>query len=335
MRVLITGITGFVGSHLADYIIEKAPETEIYGLKRWRSPRENIAHILDRVTLWDCDLRDLGALISALREIKPEVIFHLAAQSYVPVSYLAPGDTLTTNVIGTANLLEAVRLTRLDPVIHICSSSEVYGQVKPEEVPIKEDNPFRPASPYAVSKVAEDMLGWQYFTAYGLKTIRTRMFTHTGPRQDEVFVTSNFAKQIARIEARQQPPTIFVGNLDSVRTFADVRDTVRAYWIMIQKYFEGKVPAGEVYNIGGTNTMKVGEMLQKLLSLSTMKQRVNIEVDQKKLRPADVTLQIPCNDKFKEATGWEPVIPFETTLQDLLNYWREKLSRAKTEVLTT
>jgi GDP-mannose 4,6-dehydratase len=325
MKVIITGITGFVGSHLADYIIENHPQTEIFGTKRWRSPMENIAHIIDKIILIDCDLRDLPSCIHTLNEVKPDAIFHLAAQSYVPYSYIAPVDSLMTNVIGTANLLEAVRICGINPVIHVCSSSEVYGQVQPDEIPIKETNPLRPASPYAVSKVGEDMLGWQYFTAWNLQTIRTRMFTHTGPRRGEVFVTSNFAKQIARIEKGIQEPVIKTGNLDSVRTFADVRDTVRAYWLMIEKYFEGKVAAGEVYNIGGTTTMTVGDMLNKLLDLARIKQKVSIEVEKERLRPADVTLQIPCIDKFIEHTGWTPTIPFETTMNDLLNYWRGKL----------
>jgi len=325
MKVIITGITGFVGSHLADYIIENHPQTEIFGTKRWRSPMENIDHIREKITLTDCDLRDLSSCIHTLNEVKPDAIFHLAAQSYVPYSYIAPVDSLMTNVIGTANLLEAVRICGINPVIHVCSSSEVYGQVQPDEIPIKETNPLRPASPYAVSKVGEDMLGWQYFTAWKLQTIRTRMFTHTGPRRGEVFVTSNFAKQIARIEKGIQEPVIKTGNLDSVRTFADVRDTVRAYWIMIEKYFEGKVAAGEVYNIGGTTTMTVGDMLNKLLELSRIKQKVSIEVEKERLRPADVTLQIPCIDKFIEHTGWTPTIPFETTMNDLLDYWRGKL----------
>jgi GDP-mannose 4,6-dehydratase len=325
MKVLITGITGFVGSHLADYIIENHPQTGIFGTKRWRSPMENIANIRNKITLIDCDLRDLPSCIHTLNEVNPDVIFHLAAQSYVPYSYIAPVDSLMTNIIGTANLLEAVRICGINPVIHICSSSEVYGQVQPDEIPIKETNPLRPASPYAVSKVGEDMLGWQYFTAWNLQTIRTRMFTHTGPRRGEVFVTSNFAKQIVRIEKGIQEPVIKTGNLDSVRTFADVRDTVRAYWLMIEKYFEGKVAAGEVYNIGGTTTMTVGDMLNKLLELARIKHKVSIEVEKERLRPADVTLQIPCIDKFMEHTGWTPTIPFETTMKDLLDYWRDKL----------
>ena len=171
------------------------------------------------------------------------------------------------------------------------------------------------------------MLGWQYFTAWGLKTIRTRMFTHTGPRRGEVFVVSNFAKQIASIELALQEPSIMVGNLDSVRTFADVRDTVRAYWLLVEKFLEGRFPAGEVFNIGGVVTMTVGEMLRKLLDMSPEKGRISIIKDEQRLRPADVTLQIPCIDKFQSCTGWEPEIPFETTLLDTLNYWRERLSK--------
>lgn len=323
MKALITGITGFVGSHLADYILDNHRDVEIIGIKRWRSPCDNIEHIIDKLHLHDGDMRDLSFLLQLLTDVRPDIIFHLAAQSYVPASYAAPVDTLMTNVIGTANLLEAVRISRQDPVIHICSSSEVYGQVRPNEIPICEENPFRPASPYAVSKVGEDMLGWQYFTSWGLKTIRTRMFTHTGPRRGDVFVASNFARQLAAIEIGLRKPIVFVGNLDSVRTFADVRDTVRAYWVMIEKFYEGIVEAGAVYNIGGETTMTVREMLDTLISISTMKGQVAIETDNSRLRPADVTLQIPSVAKFKAHTGWEPTIPFDVTMKDLLDYWRK------------
>jgi GDP-mannose 4,6-dehydratase len=252
---------------------------------------------------------------------KPDVIFHLAAQSYVPFSFSAPAVTLNVNVIGTCNLLEAVRELKArdgyDPLIHICSSSEVYGQVRENEVPIKEDNPFRPASPYAVSKVAEDMLAFQYWLSWQLKTIRTRMFTHTGARRGEVFASSTFARQIAAIEAGLEPPVVKVGNLDSVRTFLDVKDAVNAYWLMVNR-----CPPGEVYNIGGVETMTVGDMLKKLLKLSRVK-GIRVEVDPERLRPSDVTLQIPCIDKFTAATGWRPQIKFDRTLEDLLNYWRE------------
>lgn len=320
-KVLITGITGFVGSHLADYILAEFPDVQILGLTRWRSSKDNIKHILNKITLSFGDLVDLSSLETILREHKPDVIFHLAAQSYVDFSFLSPISTLETNVIGTCNLLEAVKRLKLDsgydPVVHICSSSECYGQVKENEVPIKEDNPFRPASPYAVSKVAEDMLGLQYWLSWKIKTIRTRMFTHTGPRRGEVFIVSNFAKQIAEIEAGLKKPVVKVGNLKSIRTFLDVKDAVKAYWIMVDK-----CPPGEVYNIGGVETMTVGEMLDKLLKLSKVKD-IRVEVDPARLRPSDVTLQIPCVDKFTRATGWKPEIKFEKTLEDTLNYWRQ------------
>ena len=318
--VLITGITGFVGSHLAEYILKESPDTRVLGLARWRAPKDKIRAILDKITLCYGDLLDMASLKSVLSEHCPDVIFHLAAQSYVDFSFVAPVATLQANVIGTANLLEAVRhqktLAGYDPVIHICSSSEVYGQVRENEVPIKEDNPFRPASPYAVSKVGEDMLAFQYWLSWKIKTIRTRMFTHTGPRRGEVFVTSNFAKQVAAIEAQLAPPVVKVGNLDSIRTFLDVRDAVKAYWLLVNK-----CPPGEVYNIGGKETMTVGQMLQMLISFSSVKD-IEVRVEKSRLRPSDVTLQIPCVDKFTQATGWSPQIKFEQTLKDLLNYWR-------------
>lgn len=321
MKILITGITGFVGSHLADYVLANYPEVEIYGLVRWRSPMDNLVHIPpNRLKLYYGDLIDLGSLIRTLGEATPEIIFHLAAQSYVKTSFEAPVDTLQTNVIGTTNLLEAVRLTQINPVIHICSSSEVYGQVREDEVPIKEDCPFRPASPYAVSKVAEDMVAFQYWLSYGVKTIRTRMFTHTGPRRGKVFAESAFARQIALIEKKKQEPVLRVGNLDSIRTFSDVRDAVKAYWLLVNK-----CRPGDVYNIGGDRTMKVGEMLDLLLDFSPVKGRVDIKVDPKLLRPSDVTLQIPDCSKFKSETGWKVQIPFEQTLEDMLNYWRERV----------
>jgi len=320
-KILITGITGFVGSHLAEYILSlKNKNLEIHGIRRWRSPVDNIENILDKIELHYCELLDLKSTIEVISKIKPDIIFHLAAQSYVVTSFNAPVNTLETNACGTINLLEAIRLSKIDPVVHICSSSEVYGQVRKEEVPIKESQPFRPASPYAVSKVAEDMVAYQYFISYGIKTITTRMFTHTGPRRGEVFASSAFAKQIARIESGLQEPVVHVGNLKSIRTFCDVRDTVRAYWILVNK-----CPAGEVYNIGGQRTMTVGEMLKILLSLTNKK--IKVKVEPYLLRPSDVTLQIPDISKFQKLTHWKPEIPLEKTLEDLLNYWREKYSR--------
>jgi len=318
MKVLITGITGMVGSHLADYILDNHPEVEVHGLIRWRSPLDNIRAIEERITLHHAELRDLNSLILLLRKVRPAWIFHLAAQSYVGASFIAPADTIHTNVIGTTNLLDAVRIAGLDPKIHICSSSEVYGQVTKDEVPIRETNPFRPASPYAVSKVGEDMIALQYFLSFGIKTVRTRMFTHTGPRRGDVFAESSFARQIAEIEARSRQNPVKVGNLDSVRTVADVRDAVRAYWLLLEK-----CPPGEVYNIGGNQTMSVGEILERLKTMAKCK--IDHAVDPGLLRPSDVTLQIPDTSKFRAATGWEPQIPVEVTLCDLLEYHRKRV----------
>jgi len=277
--------------------------------------------------LLDADLCDLSALIRRFKDIKPDIIFHLAAQSYVLTSFNSPIQTLWSNVIGTTNLLEAVRILEIDPVIHICSSSEVYGQVSESDVPIKETCPFRPASPYAVSKVGEDMIGLQYWLSYKIKTIRTRMFTHTGPRRGDVFAFSAFAKQIAASELGLKEPVVRVGNLKSVRTICDVRDAVKAYWIMVHK-----CKPGEVYNIGGNQTLTIGEGLEKLLSFSKIK--LGIKVVPELLRPSDVTLQIPSTEKFSKETGWKPEISLEKTLIDILDYWREELSRNPWKALT-
>jgi GDP-mannose 4,6-dehydratase len=325
LKVLITGITGCVGSHMADYLLDKA---EIIGLKRWRSPMDNVKHLIGKVKFYDGDLKDLSSMIDLIRTEKPDCIFHFGAQSLVPISFTMPNETIQDNVIGTLNLLEAIRFNQpnywnedfnyYNPTIVIASSSEVYGQVSKEDIPIKETCPLRPMSPYAVSKVAEDMLGYQYFQSYGMKIIRTRLFTHTGKRRFETFHESSFAKQIVMIE-KGAPLVIKVGNLDSVRTYLDVRDAVRAYWMVKD------CPAGEVYNIGGDFTCTVGDTLNYLIGLSTYKGKIDIQVEESLLRPSDVTLQIPCIDKFTEATNWSPQIPFQDTLRSLLDYWRERI----------
>ena len=327
MKVLITGITGFVGSHLAEYILDLNEGHDVYGICRWRSPKDNLANVYTRVRLLEADISDLSALTRHFRAIKPDIIFHLAAQSYVLTSFNSPIQTLSANVLGTANLLEAVRLSDIDPVIHICSSSEVYGQVTEADLPITEACPFRPASPYAVSKVGEDMLGLQYWLSYRIKTIRTRMFTHTGPRRGDVFAFSAFAKQIAAVELDLQEPVVRVGNLKSVRTICDVRDAVKAYWIMVHK-----CPPGEVYNIGGDKTVTIGEGLEKLLSHA--RRPLEVRVDSELLRPSDVTLQIPSTEKFRRETGWSPEIPLEKTLVDILDYWRDELTRNSWKALS-
>jgi len=319
MRVLITGLTGMVGSHLAEYVVREQPGVEVHGLVRWRSPLDHLRRIRGRLVLHEGELRDLASLLRVVETVRPDRVFHLAAQSYVSASFDAPADTLHTNVIGTTNLLDAIRLVGIDPLIHVCSSSEVYGQVTAEEVPIRETSPFRPASPYAVSKVGEDMIARQYFLSYGLRTIRTRMFTHTGPRRGDVFAESAFAKQIAEIEAGVRANPMRVGNLDSVRTFADVRDAVRAYWLLLEH-----CPPGEVYNIGGDRTCTVGEMLEMLKGMA--RRRIEHVLDPALVRPSDVTLQIPDTAKFRHATGWRPEVPLEKTLADLLDYQRARLA---------
>ncbi len=319
MKALITGITGFAGSHLAEFLLADHPEVEIFGTYRWRSPRVNIRQVEDKVQLIETELRDFNSVHQTLKRAQPDVIFHLAAQSFVPASWSAPADTLSANILGQTHIFEAVRQLGLDPVIQIACSSEEYGLVKPEETPIKETNPLRPLSPYAVSKMGQDFLGYQYFQSYGLKTLRTRGFNHTGPRRGEVFVTSNFAKQLAMIKAGKAEPVMRVGNLDAIRDFTDVRDTVRGYWLAVQK---GK--PGEVYNICSGEGITIRELLDRLIALAEVD--VKIETDPDRLRPSDVEILIGDCSKFKADTGWEPQIPFDQTLKDTFDYWYERVS---------
>jgi GDP-mannose 4,6-dehydratase len=326
---LITGITGMVGSHLVDYLLEET-DWDVVGLARWRSPLDNLQDHLDRINRGDRvrlvygDLRDYVSIQQAVESSKPDYVFHLAAQSYPQTSFSSPLDTLETNIQGTAHLLEAIRHSKCDPVVHVCASSEVFGRVPKELVPIGEEATFHPASPYAISKVGTDLLGRYYAEAYGMTVMTTRMFTHTGPRRGDVFAESTFAKQIAMIEAGLISPVVKVGNLDSLRTFADVRDAVRAYHVLVTH----NPIAGEYYNIGGSHSCTIGEMLDTLISYSTSDD-IQIETDPERLRPIDADLQIPDTSKFKAHTGWEPVIPFETTMRDLLDYWRGRIARGE------
>lgn len=315
-RALITGITGFAGSHLAEHLL--TTKVEVFGIHRWRSRIENIEGIRKSINLIEGDIRDYVSVESVLEQVKPDWIFHLAAQSYVPMSWKAPEETLSTNIMGELNIFEACRKSGLAPIIHIAGSSEEYGLVYPDELPIKETNPLRPLSPYGVSKVAQDMLGYQYFKSYGLKIVRTRAFNHTGPRRGDVFVTSNFAKQIALIEKGLQDPVIKTGNIEAVRDFTDVRDVAKAYALSLEN---GE--SGEVYNICSGKGYKIREMLDILLSLSDAK--IRVEQEPSRMRPSDVELLIGDSSKFREKTGWRPQIPFEKTMADLLAYWREKV----------
>lgn len=336
MKALITGITGMVGSHLCDFLLENT-DWDVYGVCRWRSPLDNVEHLLERVNNKDrvffeyADLNDQVSLITVIQNVKPDYIFHLAAQSYPLTSFTAPVDTLNTNVLGTCRLLESVRfLMEQDdsykPVIHVCASSEVFGKIPKEKKPetgIHEECPFHPASPYAISKVGTDLLGRYYAEAYGMTVMTTRMFTHTGPRRGDVFHESTFAKQIAMIEEGLIEPEVKVGNLKSLRTYADVRDAVRAYYMLVTM---NPVP-GEYYNIGGSYTCEVEDTLNTLISLSTAKDKIKVVTDPERLRPIDADLQIPDCRKFKEHTGWEPEISYEQTMEDLLNYWRNRVKK--------
>jgi len=317
MKVLITGVTGFVGSHLADYLLDMGG-VEIYGIERWRSKTENIDHIKGRIKLIECDIRDSSSVDKVIKQTKPDKIFHLAAQSFVHSSWHAPAETLTTNMIGQLNIFEAVRSSGISPVIQIAGSSEEYGLVNEDEIPIKETNQLRPLSPYAVSKVGQDLLAYQYFMSYGIKVIRTRAFNHTGPRRGDVFVTSNFAKQLAEIEKGRKEPVMHVGNLEAKRDFTDVRDIVKAYWLCTEK-----CRYGEVYNICSGKAYSVREILDILLGFSKLK--VKLKQDPERMRPSDVPLLLGDNSKFVKETGWKPEIPFGKTAEDLLNYWRNKI----------
>jgi GDP-4-dehydro-6-deoxy-D-mannose reductase len=266
----------------------------------------------------EADLKDMGSLKKCLAEVQPDRIFHLAAQSFVPTSWKCPAETFAINAVGQINLFESILSLGISPKIQIAGSSEEYGLVNSDEVPMKETNPLRPLSPYAVSKVAQDLLGWQYFKSYGLKVIRTRGFNHTGPRRGEVFICSNFAKQIVEIEKKKREPVLYVGNLEAKRDFTDVRDMVRAYWLLLEK---GE--PGEVYNLGTGKTYSMKEILDMLLAISGVE--VKIEVDPDRLRPSDVPVLLSDSSKFKQLTGWEPRISFDQSLQDLLDYWRERI----------
>jgi GDP-mannose 4,6-dehydratase len=329
-KALITGITGMVGSHLADYLLANT-DWDVYGMCRWRSPLDNVEHLLDRVNrrdrvyFIDGDLCDYISLQNAVGKSKPDYVFHLAAQSYPQTSFTSPVMTLDTNIIGTERLLEALRQCKsIDPIIHVCSSSEVFGRVPREKLPIAEECSFHPASPYAISKIGTDCIGRYHAEAYGQKIVVTRMFTHTGPRRGDIFAESTFAKQIAMIEKGMIPPVVKTGNLNSMRTWSDVRDAVRAYYLLVTV---NPIP-GEYYNIGGSYSCTVGEMLKHLISISGRKD-IKIETEDSRLRPLDADLQVPDTSKFKKHTGWAPLISFEKTMRDLLDYWRECVNSGK------
>lgn len=326
-RALITGITGMVGSHLAEYLLRQT-DWDVVGMCRWRSPLDNLSELTtrinakNRISLLYGDLGDSLSIQNVVRAANPNYVFHLAAQSFPRVSFDSPLDTLDTNVQGTARVLESLRQFSPKAIIHVCSSSEVFGRVSKDKLPIDEECTFHPASPYAISKVGTDLIGRFYAEAYGMTVMTTRMFTHTGPRRGDVFAESTFAKQIAMIERGMIPPVVKVGNLDSLRTIADVRDAVRAYYMLVTV---NPIP-GAYYNIGGTHTCKMRDVLDKLISLSNASSLIRVEIDQERLRPIDADLQIPNTSKFEKHTGWSPQISFDKTMRDLLDYWRKRIA---------
>jgi GDP-mannose 4,6-dehydratase len=318
--VLITGITGSGGSYLAEFIASNHPDVDIHGISRWHSTSasNNLEIVKHKVLVHECDLNDLSAVYRVIKKVHPDAIFHLASHANVRASFDTPIGVLKNNIIGTANLFEAVRMLEIDPIIQVCSTSEVYGHVNPDEVPISEDAPMRPQSPYAVSKATQDLLGRMYFVSYGMRVVRTRMFAYFNPKRSDLFATS-FARQVAWAERGLQNEVIH-GNLDSIRTLVDVRDAMRAYWDAIMF-----CDPGEAYNIGGATTITVGEVLDKLISLSGVE--IVTRLDSNLLRPSDVTLQVPDITKFQRKTGWKPIYSFEESLNYLYEYWQAKAEK--------
>ena len=301
MRVLVTGLTGFVGSHLAD-LLAKKPGVRVHGL--------------------DCDIRNEAAVLRQVEKIRPERVFHLAGQASVASSWKAPEETLAINVLGQLNLFEALRKTGLRSRIQVAGSSDEYGPVGAKDIPIKESCALKPLSPYGVSKVAQDLLGRQYFDNFKIPAVRTRAFTHIGPHQREDFAASNFAKQVAMIEAGRQEPVLLTGDLEAVRDITDVRDVVRAYWLALEKG-----TPGEVYNISSGTGRRIGEIVEFYLGQSKVKIKVKKEAS--RLRPAGIAVSIGDSSKFRKKTGWRPEIAFETTLKDMLEQWRTKIGPKK------
>ncbi|MFQ6031730.1 MAG: GDP-mannose 4,6-dehydratase [Candidatus Zixiibacteriota bacterium] len=315
MKVLITGIAGFVGSHLAELLLKKGEE--VFGITLPGESLENIREIKKELHLTNGDITDFDRLTSIVRRINPDEIYHLAALSSVGKSFALPLDTVEVNIRGTLYLLEILRNTRKKARILIVGSSDMYGVVKPKDIPINEETPLLPVSPYGTSKAACDLLAYQFFKSYGVQTIRARAFNHTGPRQGIGFVVSDFASQVAKIEAGILPPVMKVGNLLSKRDISDVRDIVKGYRLLMKK---GK--PGEAYNICSGKAYSIKEVLRILICFS--KKKIRVKIDEKKNRPAEIPVLAGDNSKMRKATGWKPKISIETTLEDTLNFWRRK-----------
>ena len=315
MKILITGGTGFVGSHLLDQYIQ-LKEKNLYAIKRWRSPLDNIKHLMERVHWLEADITDASSIEKINSDLKPDVIHHLAGQSFVPASWEYPSKTFQVNAMGAINILEAVRKYSSHSRVQIASSSEIYG--KPDKLPITEMQIPKPMSPYGVSKLAMDRMGVQYYYSYGLKVIVTRGFNHTGPRRGSEFVCSSFAKQLVEIK-KDKKDYLSVGNLEAVRDFTDVRDMCRAYIYAVMN-----CKPGEPYNISSGGGIKIKEVLNLLINIIGI--RIRIKKDKSRMRPSDVSILVGDSTKFRKQTGWKPEIKFTKTLTDLLQYWEDKLN---------
>ena len=335
-KILITGITGQVGSQFAEFILQNT-DWNVVGMKRWQEPMDNLYNLTkkinnkDRIEIFYADLNDFPSIKRLLEKHKPDFITHLAAQSYPKTSFDIPIETLQTNIIGTANLLENIRLLKessgYSPVVHVCSSSEVYGKAK-KGIRLDENTGFHGASPYSISKIGTDFLGRFYGEAYGIKTFVTRMGTHSGPRRSDVFFESTVAKQIALIEAGLQEPVIYVGNLQSTRTFQDARDAIRAYYLLLLESAKGNVDPGDYFNIAGEEAFNLREVIDILKGYSTVK-NIAVMEDSSRLRPIDADYQMFDNTKIKSKIDWRPQIPAREMFLDLLNHWRDEIKKGK------
>lgn len=311
-RVLITGINGSCANYLCEFLSNKE-NVEIFGLTRWHTDRQTNKTAIKQLNIFECDLTDQGSVIRALQEIKPDIIFHLAANANVKLSFNSPVSIFNNNVNGTLNLLEALRILNMKPLIQFCGTSEVYGQIKREDTPVDENHKLDPVNVYAISKLAQEKLTMSYYRSYDIPVVVTRAFGYINPRRPDIF-SSAFAKQIVEIE-RGQRDILYHGNLDSIRTLLDVRDICKAYWVAA---FDCCV--GEAYNVGSETPISVGDFLEELKKQSKCK--INSKENENLLRPVDVTLQIPNISKFKNQTKFEPTYNLSDSVQFLLNHYR-------------
>lgn len=317
-RVLITGATGPVGSSLAEYMLTQAG-VELAIFKRWRSDMRALANVAARVTFYEGDIEDAYAVSDAIAHCKPDHIFHLAAQSYPAASWGAPVATMRANVEGTIHVLEAVRRHAPQARVHIAGSSAQYGVVSPEHVPIKESHPMRPASPYGISKVGQELLGLQYFDSYGIHTVVTRSFNHVGPRQGDRTAIQTFCRQMALIEAGRQEPVILVGNVEPRRDYTHVDDVARALWALIQS-----APGGNVYNMCSGQAVRIGDIVDMVIAKGRVP--VEVRVDPARLRPVDEPILRGDNSRLVAVTGWQPRITMPQIIDELLQFWRERIA---------